>query len=121
VLATPHRSSKAKSAGFQGWCPLALLLCCQVDAGSDEEQQILEGLPATEASLSAAERHARQQPLLALCRGYRQRRVTLGDDRRQYDDEAEVAAGGVTSPRWDLHSVAESMQQVIMLVAWWPF
>lgn len=84
----------------------------QVDAGSDEEHQLLAGLPTTEAALSAAERQSRQQPLLALSRGYQQRRVTLGDDRQQYDDEAAAAAGGVPSPRWDLHSVAESMQQV---------
>jgi hypothetical protein len=62
--------------------------------------------------MSAAERQVRQQPLLALSRGYRQRRVTLGDDRRQYDDAADAAAEGVPSPHWDLHSVAESMQQV---------
>lgn len=84
----------------------------QVDVGSDEEQQLFEGLPTTEAALSAAEWQARQQPLLALLKGHRQRRVTLGDDRQQYNDEAAGAAGGVPSPRWDLHSVAESMQQV---------
>lgn len=80
--------------------------------GSDEEQDLLDGLPATDAALSAAERAARQAPLLALSRGYQGRRVTLGDDRRQYNDVADAAAGGVPSPRWDLHSVAESMQQV---------
>lgn len=80
--------------------------------GSDNESELLSGLPTTEAALSAAERQARQQPLLALSRGYRQRRVTLGDDKRQYDDAADAAAGAVPSPRWDLHSVAESLQQV---------
>jgi hypothetical protein len=84
----------------------------QVDVGSDEETDLLDGLPATDAAVSAAERAARQAPLLALSQGYQGRRVTLGDDRRQYDDVAEAAAGGVPSPRWDLHSVAESMQQV---------
>jgi hypothetical protein len=84
----------------------------QVDAGSDDEQQLLQGLPVTAAALSAAERAARQQSMLALSRGYRQRRLTHGDDRRQYDDDAEAAAAGVPSPHWDLHSVAESMQQV---------
>jgi hypothetical protein len=76
---------------------------------------LLQGMPPTEATASAAERQARQQPLLELSRGYRQRRVTLGDDKRHYDDAAEAAAGGVPSPRWDLHSVAESMQQVSVL------
>jgi hypothetical protein len=84
----------------------------QVDFGSDDAGAVLDGLPSTEASMSAAERQVRQQPLLALSRGYRQRRVTLGDERRQYDDAADAAAEGVPSPHWDLHSVAESMQQV---------
>lgn len=93
----------------------------QVDVGSDEEQQLFEGLPTTEAALSAAERQARQQPLLALSKGHRQRRVTLGDDRQQYNDEAAAAAGGVPSPRWDLHSVAESMQQVSVHLWIWEY
>lgn len=93
-------------------CPRRVCISLQVDAGSDDEQALLSDLPPTEAAAAAADRAARQQPLLALSRGYTGRRVTQGDDREQYDDAAEAAAGGVPSPRWDLHSVAESMQQV---------
>jgi hypothetical protein len=94
----------------------------QVDAGSDDDQQLFAGLPATEAAAAALERLQRQRPLLALSRGYcaRQRSPTgtrqqQQQQQQQYDDAAEAAAGCVRSPGWDLHSVAESMQQVGLL------
>ena len=80
--------------------------------GSDDEQQLLAGLLATQAALAAAERQARQQPLLALSKGYRQRRVTLGDGGGAHDAAEADSGSQLPSPRWDLRSVAESMQQV---------
>lgn len=82
----------------------------QVEAGSDDEQDLFASLPATEAAAAAAERRDRQLPLLALSKGYRQHRVTLDGDRTQYDDATD--AGGRVSPGFDLHSVADSMRQV---------
>lgn len=96
------------------WLTMSTAHCSlrQVDAGSDDDRVLFVGLPPTEAAAAALGRLQRQQPLLALSRGYRQRRHSLGVDRQQYDDAAEAAAGGVPSPTWDLHSVAESMRQM---------
>lgn len=100
-------------------------LCCgcfhaQIDPGSDDEQQLFSGLPATAAAAAGLERQERQQPWLALSKGFRQRRITLNDDRAQYDDAAAAAAagsaGGYGTPGFDLHSVADSM---VRLVSTW--
>lgn len=86
----------------------------QVDPGSDDEQELFAGLPVTAAAAAAAEQQERQQPWLALSKGFRQRRITLNDDKSQYDDAAAaaVSGGGHGSPRFDLHSVADSMRLV---------
>ena len=80
----------------------------QVDPGSDDDEDIFGDLPDTAGTAAAAAWSARQQPWLQLTKGYRQRRTTL-TERHQYDDNE-----GSSGPwqQFDLHSVADSMQQV---------
>jgi hypothetical protein len=80
----------------------------QVDPGSDDDESIYRDLPDTAGTAAAVARAAHQQPWLQLTKGYRQRRTTLAE-RHQYDD-----ANAESGPwqRFDLHSVADSMQKV---------
>lgn len=89
---------------------VAVVLGLQVDAGSDDSDELFSNLPITSAAAAAAERRERQQPLLDLCKGHRHRRQTLNDGKQQYNDL--TAAGAGAGLLLSLPIVADSMLQV---------
>jgi hypothetical protein len=91
---------------------IAVVLGLQVDAGSDDSDELFNNLPMTLAAAAAAERRQRQQPLLDLCKGYRHRRLTLNDSKQQYNDVEDAGTGAGAGLLPLLPIVADNMLQV---------